>query len=126
MSRIGLKPVDVSKGVEVTLGDGRVTVKGPRATLSEALAPHTRVRVEGGQVFVERDGDDKAARSAHGLMRNLLANMVRGVTEGFTRAIEIQGVGYRAEVRGREIQLLVGFSHPVIVPIPQGLDAAAE
>jgi large subunit ribosomal protein L6 len=126
MSRIGLKPIAVAKGVEVTVGDGQITVKGPKATLREAVAPYTSVRLEDGNLIVDREGDSKIARSAHGLMRNLLANMVRGVTEGFSRTLEIQGVGYRAEVRGREISFLVGFSHPVVMGIPEGLEVAAE
>jgi large subunit ribosomal protein L6 len=126
MSRIGLKPVSVGKGVTVTVADGRVTVQGPRATLSAPVAPYTRVRLDEGRIVVEREAEHKAARAAHGLMRNLLANMVLGVTEGFSRGLEIQGVGYRAEVRGREIALSVGFSHPVIAPIPEGIEVAAE
>jgi large subunit ribosomal protein L6 len=126
MSRIGAKAISLAKGVEVSVGQGRVTVKGPKATLSEALAPYTKVRVEDGRVVVERDSESKPARSAHGLMRNLVANMVRGVSEGFSRVLEIQGVGYRAEVKGREITILAGFSHPVVVSIPEGIDVAAE
>jgi large subunit ribosomal protein L6 len=126
MSRIGLRPVAVGSGVQVTVGEGQITVKGPKVTLTEPVAPYTRVRVEDGKILVEREAEHKAAKSAHGLMRNLVANMVRGVTEGFTRGLEIQGVGYRAEVRGREVALTIGFSHPVSVKIPDGLDVAMD
>ena len=126
MSRIGLKPVAVAKGVQVSVADGKVTIKGPKVTLTEDLAPHTQIRIEADRVIVERMAETKVARAAHGLMRNLVANMMRGVTEGFSRGLEIEGVGYRAEVRGREVALSLGFSHPVAVRIPEGLDVAVE
>jgi len=126
MSRIGAKSIDLAKGVEVSVSEDRVTVKGPKVTLSEPLVAQTRVRVEGGKVLVEREAESKSARAAHGLMRNLVANMVRGVSEGFSRALEIQGVGYRAEVKGREVTILAGFTHPVVVRVPEGLDVVSE
>jgi large subunit ribosomal protein L6 len=126
MSRIGLKPIVVEKGVEISVAQERVTVKGGKTTLSAAVARYTKVKIEGGEVIVERTEEHNAAKAAHGLMRNLIANMIRGVTQGFSRALEIQGVGYRAEVRGREVQLAVGFSHPVVVKIPDGLEVQGE
>ena len=119
-------PIPLASGVEVRADGGIVRVKGPRGTLEQAIVPMTRVRVEGGQAVVERENDEKRARAAHGLMRSLLANMVTGVTEGFERALEIVGVGYRAEVRGRELHLTLGYSHPVVLPIPKGLEVVAE
>ena len=119
-------PIPLASGVEVRADGGIVRVKGPRGTLEQAIVPMTRVRVEGGQAVVERENDEKRARAAHGLMRSLLANMVTGVTDGFERALEIVGVGYRAEVRGRELHLTLGYSHPVVLPIPEGLEVVAE
>lgn len=126
MSRIGRRPVPLEKGVEVRVADGRVTVKGPKITLSEPLVENVRVRVEENRIVLERAADSKVARSAHGLMRNLVANMVQGVSKGFERVLEIQGVGYRAEVQGRKLTILVGFSHPVVVQVPEGLEVVAE
>jgi len=126
MSRIGLKPIQLRSGVEVRVTDGRVQVKGPKATLEEALAPHTHIEVRDGAAVVIRDGDSKEARSAHGLMRSLLGNMVTGVTDGFDRGMEIVGVGYRAEVRGSDLALTVGYSHPVLMPVPEGLSVRSE
>ena len=108
------------------VADGRVTVKGPKITLSEPLVENVRVRVEENRIVLERAADSKVARSAHGLMRNLVANMVQGVSKGFERVLEIQGVGYRAEVQGRKLTILVGFSHPVVVQVPEGLEVVAE
>jgi len=126
MSRIGARPVALEKGVEVQVAEGRVTVKGPKTTLSEPLVDQIRVRVEGDQIIVDRESDSKVVRSAHGLMRNLVANMVQGVSKGFERVLEIQGVGYRAEVQGRNLNILVGFSHPVKVAIPEGIEVTAD
>jgi large subunit ribosomal protein L6 len=126
MSRVGSRPIAISSGVEVKVGDGRVRVKGPKGELSEALVEKTQVEVEGGAVRVGRKSDEKVARAAHGLMRSLIANMVTGVTEGFEKGLEIVGVGYRAEVRGRELVLSVGYSHPVVMKIPDGLDVKSD
>ena len=126
MSRIGRQPIALEKGVEVKIADGHVTVKGPKATLSQALIKNTSVRVDGDRVLVERSSDDQVARAAHGLMRKLVANMVHGASKGFERALEIQGVGYRAEVKGRQLTILVGYSHPVLVEVPQGLEVKGE
>ena len=105
---------------------GVVRVKGPKGTLEQSLVPHTRIEVADGVVRVEREAEHKTARSMHGLMRSLLANMITGVTTGFTRSLDIQGVGYRAELKGRELVLAVGFSHPVPMKIPQGLEVNLE
>jgi len=126
MSRIGRQPVPIAKGVEVKIADGRVSVKGPKGQLEEAVAPHCRLEVADGEVLVHRDGEEKRAKAMHGLMRALVANMVKGVTDGFSRQLDIVGVGYRAEVSNKKLTLTIGFSHPVVMPIPQGLEVVAE
>jgi large subunit ribosomal protein L6 len=126
MSRIGRLPVKLRSGVEVKVTDGVVHVKGPRGQLSQSVPPLTRFEVGTGQVVVQREREDKRARAMHGLARALLSNMVTGVTDGFERGLEINGVGYRAAVQGRKLALSVGFSHPVEIEIPPGLEVAAE
>ncbi len=126
MSRIGKQPVKLASGVEIKIADGRVSVKGPKGTLVEPLAPHCKIEVAGGEARVTRDGDEKRAKAMHGLMRALLANMVTGVTTGFSRALEIQGIGYRAEVAGKKLTLTIGYSHPVAMAIPADLEVVAE
>lgn len=126
MSRIGKIPVLLVSGVEVSIANGLVKVKGPKGQLQERLAPRTKVEVSDGRAQVERDGDDKEARAMHGLMRSLLSNMVTGVTDGFTRRLEIHGVGYRAEAKGKTLVLSVGYSHPVEMAVPEGLSVAVE
>jgi large subunit ribosomal protein L6 len=106
--------------------EGEVLVKGPKGQLRQPIAPRTSIAVEGGAARVKRDGDDDEARAMHGLMRALLANMVRGVTQGFERALDIVGVGYRAQVAGKTLTLNVGYSHPVAMPIPEGLEVRAD
>jgi large subunit ribosomal protein L6 len=126
MSRIGKLPVPLRSGVEIKVDAGRVRVKGPKGSLEEALAPHCSIEVVSGEIRVARDSDEKRARAMHGLMRALVANMVKGVTDGFSRSLDIIGVGYRAEVSGRKLTLTIGYSHPVVVQIPQGLEVVAE
>ncbi len=123
MSRIGLQPVPVPDGVEVTIRGDQVTVRGPKGELTQRTHPLVSVGVDSGVVSVGRANDERQARSLHGLTRALVANMVTGVTRGFTRSLEIQGVGYRAQARGpRTIELALGFSHPVIVEAPEGVE----
>ena len=126
MSRIGRLPVKLASGVDVQVADGRVRVKGPKGQLEEPLAAHCRIEVANGKAVVHRDGEQKRAKAMHGLMRALLANMVTGVTQGFTRSLDIVGVGYRAEVSGGKLTLTIGFSHPVVMAIPKGLEVVAE
>jgi large subunit ribosomal protein L6 len=126
MSRIGKLPIKLASGVEIKVDDGRVRVKGPKGTLEEALAEHCSIVVEAGEARVVRDSDEKRAKAMHGLMRALLANMVTGVTEGFSRGLDIVGIGYRAEVSGKKLTLTIGYSHPVAMPIPADLDVVAE
>jgi large subunit ribosomal protein L6 len=118
MSRVGKRPIPIPDGVTVDLADGAVRVKGPKGTLSERMPPRIEVVIEGGQVILKRPDDRKQSRALHGLARALVANMVKGVTEQFKKELEIQGVGYRAEVQGGKVTLNVGFSHPVETEIP--------
>ena len=108
-------PVAIPAGVEVTLNGSKITVKGPKGTLERELMNLVSVKVEDGQVIVTRDGDEKEKRSAHGLTRTLIKNMIEGVTVGYTKNLEIVGVGYRAAKSGKDVTLTIGFSHPVIV-----------
>ncbi|HEX7050717.1 MAG TPA: 50S ribosomal protein L6 [Longimicrobiales bacterium] len=121
MSRIGRKPIPIPKGVEVQVDGSRVRVKGPKGELVREFQPDMRIRVEAEQVSVERPSDSSAHRAFHGLTRALLANMVTGVSEGFRKALEIVGVGYRAEKRGKMLVLNIGYSHLVEYPEPDGI-----
>jgi large subunit ribosomal protein L6 len=126
MSRIGKLPVPLAPGVEVKVTDGTVRVKGPKGELATPLVSNVRIEIGDGQAQVHREGDDKPARARHGLMRSLLNNMVTGVTTGFTRELEIVGVGYRAEARGKVLVLSVGYSHPVEMAVPEGLEVKMD
>ena len=126
MSRIGKLPIALESGVEITVRDGMVTVKGPKGTLEQRLVAGTSIEIVEGRALVHRDSDEKPVRAAHGLMRSLLANMVTGVSRGFERSLEIVGVGYRAQVSGKQVTLSVGHSHPVVVEVPAGLEVVGE
>ena len=122
MSRIGKVPVTIPAGVEVKIGeDNLVTVKGPKGELSEKISPLIKVSVDDGAVHVTRDGDDKQSRSLHGLSRTLIGNMVTGVSAGYERKLEIIGVGYKADKRGKTLVLNLGYSHPIELPDPEGI-----
>ena len=116
MSRIGRKPIDIPAGVEVKIDGCTVTVKGPKGTLSETFAPSMKIEMDDGKLTVSRPSDDKEYRSLHGLTRTLIRNMVQGVTEGFTKELEVKGVGYRAAKEGTDLVLNLGYSHQVRVP----------
>jgi large subunit ribosomal protein L6 len=122
MSRIGKKPIAVPEGVEIDVKPGMVSVKGPRGELSQAVSPDMRVSQENGTLTVERPTDRGEHRALHGLTRSLIANMVEGVTGGFEKRLEIQGVGYRARLQGKTLELSVGYSHPVSVTAPEGIE----
>ncbi len=126
MSRIGKMPVSIPKGVEVKADGGRVLVKGPKGELSSAIPAGLTVSVADGQVKIARGSDEPKARAVHGLLRSLVANNVEGVTKGFTRELEISGVGYKAEVKGKSIVFSLGYSHPVDFPIPDGIAVAID
>lgn len=126
MSRVGKQPIAVPGGVQITVRPERVTVKGPKGELQRSIPEGIMIRLDAGSIVVLRKDNEREKRSLHGLMRAHLANMVRGVTDGFTRQLEINGVGYRAEVSGNKVSLSLGFSHPVEMMLPAGLQAKAE
>ncbi len=121
MSRIGKSPIPVPSGVEVTIDGHRISVKGPKGTLERSLPGEIIVRQDGGQLVVERPDDERESRSLHGLTRSLVNNMVLGVSDEFTKELEINGVGYRATLQGTTLNLALGFSHPVNVTPPEGI-----
>jgi large subunit ribosomal protein L6 len=116
VSRIGKAPIKVPEGVEVKIDGSNVRVKGPKGQLSARFSPDMEIVQEEGQVVVRRPSDRGDHRALHGLTRTLIANMVEGVTKGFSRELEIVGVGYRAQLKGKDLELAVGYSHPVVVP----------
>lgn len=122
MSRIGQKPIEIPEGVEIDVKPGLVTVKGPKGELSQGVSPQMRVEHSNGTLIVERPTDRSEHRALHGLTRTLIANMVEGVTQGFEKRLEIQGVGFRARLKGSDLELLVGYSHPVTVSPPEGIE----
>ena len=122
MSRIGKQPITVPSGVEVAIEPELVIVKGPKGELSERVARDIDVKQEDGQILVSRPTDRGEHRALHGLTRSLIANMVEGVTEGFEKQLEIQGVGYRAQLQGKKLVLALGYSHPVELDAPEGID----
>ncbi|MEX0837572.1 MAG: 50S ribosomal protein L6 [Gemmatimonadota bacterium] len=124
MSRIGKMPVDTPKGVEAKIDGQRLTVKGPKGSLELDVHPEMTVVVDDGQIRVERPSDSKSHRALHGLSRSLIANMVTGVTDGFNKTLEIVGVGYRAEAKGKAITLTVGYSHSIEYKPVEGVDLA--
>jgi large subunit ribosomal protein L6 len=126
VSRIGKLPVEVPSGVSVEQTPEGLRVKGPAGTITERLPAAIRVEIGGGQLRFTRPDDRKPTRALHGLARALAANMVRGVTTPFVRELEIQGVGYRADVSGKTLRIQIGFSHPVEVPIPDGIKVSVE
>lgn len=126
MSRIGKRPIPVPNNVTVTIADQHVAVKGPKGELSRILPGEVEVVQEGDTLLVNRRSESRVARQRHGLCRTLVANMVEGVSQGFQRRLEIQGVGYRAQVQGRNLVLSVGYSHPVQIEPPEGIQLAVE
>jgi large subunit ribosomal protein L6 len=121
MSRIGRAPVPVPSGVEITVQGREITVKGPKGTLERRLPGDISVRQDGAEIVVERPDDERENRALHGLVRSLVNNMVLGVSQEFTKELEIIGVGYRANLQGSTLDLALGFSHPVRVDAPQGI-----
>lgn len=122
MSRIGKLPVPIPQGVTVTINKNSVVVKGPKGELSRDFVPEINLKQEDGQVIVTRNSDHRTHRARHGLTRALLNNMVVGVSEGFRRQLQIEGVGYRASLQGKNLALSVGYSHPIIFEPPQGIN----
>jgi large subunit ribosomal protein L6 len=122
MSRIGRKPIPIPDGVTVDIRAGRVSVKGPKGELSQALNAEMKVAEADGALTVDRPTDRGEHRALHGLTRSLIANMVEGVTNGFEKKLEIQGVGYRAQLKGKNLEMALGYSHPVSVEPPDGIE----
>src|SRR2546425_2744201 len=121
MSRIGRKPIDVPAGVNISIDPGRVMVNGPLGELQEQVSTRMKISHDDGTITVERPTERGEDRALHGLTRTLIANMVEGVTKGFEKRLEIQGVGYRASLRGTDLELLVGYSHPVVIKPRPGI-----
>lgn len=121
MSRVGRLPVDIPAGVQVTIQGSHVKVKGPKGELQRVFSPSIGIALEGSQVNIARNSDVAAQRALHGTTRALLANMIKGVSAGFDSVLEVEGVGYRAEMSGKNLMLYVGYSHPVEVPPPAGI-----
>jgi large subunit ribosomal protein L6 len=126
MSRIGKLAIALPDKVEVKVSSGVVNVKGPKGSLQFKLPETMKVVVDGAKVQVEREGEDRVAKSLHGLCRSTISNMVHGVSSGFSRELDINGVGYRAELKGKELHLALGYSHQVIFPLPQGINAEVD
>src|SRR5262249_51914116 len=126
MSRIGRQPVNIPQGVKVQIDGTTVRAEGPKGKLSQPIPVGLSAKIENNQLLISRSGDDRKVRALHGLARALMANMVTGVKDGFERKLEIVGIGYRAQLQGRAIQLALGYSHPVIFPLPEGVTAEID
>jgi large subunit ribosomal protein L6 len=126
MSRIGRLPVVLEKGVKATLADGTLKVEGPKGKLETRIMPGFMLEISDGRIVVKRPGDSQEERAAHGLTRKLVANMAEGVSKGFTRVLEISGVGYRADVKGSLVNLTLGYSHPIVYQLPPGVSARVD
>ena len=126
MSRIGKKPIALPTGVKVAVRDGRVSVTGQKGSLERPLLEGIEMEVADGAINVKRLADDKRSRSFHGLMRTLVANMVEGVSKGFEKKLEIVGIGYRSELKGNNLALYLGYSHPIDFPLPKGISAEVD
>jgi large subunit ribosomal protein L6 len=126
MSRIGRQPIPIPQGVKVQVEGATVRAEGPKGKLVQAVPVGISAKIENNRVLISRASDDRKVRALHGLARALVANMVAGVTQGFEKKLEIVGIGYRAQVQGRAIQLALGYSHPVIFPLPEGVTAEID
>ncbi|MBK9293102.1 MAG: 50S ribosomal protein L6 [Oligoflexia bacterium] len=126
MSRIGKMPINIGKEVQVSIQGGSVTVKGPKTSLSYVLNPAVNAKVDQGVLTLTRKSDEKKVKALHGLYRALLSNAVTGVTRGFSKTLEINGVGYKANVNGKNLELNLGFTHTITYPIPQGIEIKVD
>ena len=123
MSRIGLKPINIPSGVEIKISEKNVVeVKGPKGTLSESISPDMEIKIDDGVLTVARPTENKRHRSLHGLSRTLIANMIEGVTEGYSKTLDIEGTGYRAQKQGKKLVLNLGYSHPIELDDPNGIE----
>ena len=126
MSRIGKMPVKIPKGVTVTIDGGIVYTKGPKGELARPVSPKVEIKLEGDEVIILATGSSRQHKAMHGLARSLIQNLVTGVHTGFTRVLEVNGVGYRADVKERTLHLTLGYSHPIEVLLPEGIDGSVE
>lgn len=126
MSRIGKQPISVPSGVTITIDSQTITVNGPKGSLSQFTMPDIELKQDGDQILVSRKNDEAAARSKHGLMRTLVNNMITGVSQGFTKQLEFNGVGYRVAIAGNGLKLNLGYSHDINYPLPQGVTATVD
>ena len=126
MSRIGKQPIAVPAGVKVSVKDRQVAIEGPKGKLNLSLPPRTTAKVENNQIIVSRDGEDALAKAMHGLGRALLNNMIKGVTAGYMKKLEIQGVGFKAAVQGSMVNMALGYSHPINYPIPSQIKVTVD
>lgn len=126
MSRVGSHRIVIPKGVEVSLEKDRVRVKGPKGLLESRVPPELSIKLQDGQISVTRSSNDRLVKSLHGTIRNGIQNMVRGVSEGYTKVLEIKGVGYRAQVQGKKLTFSLGYSHPIEYKLPEGIEATVD
>ncbi len=126
MSRVGKKPIDIPLGIDVQVKQDVIKVKGPKGELKYTFPEGIKIAVSDGKVLVERDNDSKSYRALHGLARSLVSNMVTGVSQGYTRVLEIIGIGYRSQVKGSKVSFTLGYSHPVEYQLPEGIKAAID
>lgn len=126
MSRIGRKPITIPQGAKVDLKDGTILVTGPKGSLSRKVLPGIEISIEGNQLLVKRNADDKKTKAYHGLMRTLINNMIEGVIKGYEKKLEIVGIGYRAEMKGKDVVFHLGYSHPIVFNLPDGIQAEVE
>ena len=126
MSRIGKQPVEIPEKVDITLNDDNIKVKGPKGELSHDLPHRVEVKVEDDEIIVNRKGNDKKDRSVHGLTRSIIENMIIGVVDGYKKELEMVGVGYSAQLKGKDLQIEVGYSHPVMVEAPENIEFEVE
>jgi large subunit ribosomal protein L6 len=126
MSRIGKKPIPIPSGVKINVSNGTVSADGPKGKLSQPVPAGLKASVDANVLTISRENDERRLRALHGLTRALVANMVTGVKDGFERKLDIVGIGYRAQMQGKAIQLALGYSHPVIFPLPEGITAEIE
>ncbi len=126
MSRIGRKPIPVPTGVDVKIDGASISVKGPKGELSHTLAEPITAKLEDGTLYVERPNDERRSRALHGLSRTLVNNLVIGVTDGYSKSLEIHGTGYRVQAKGSDLEFALGFSHPVVVQAPNGISFSVQ
>lgn len=126
MSRIGKLPIAIPSGVTITVDPAEITVNGPKGSLSQFTMPGITIKQEGNEVIVSRDNDEAVNRAKHGLMRSLINNMIVGVSEGFEKKLEVNGVGFRVNLAGSDLKMFLGFSHEVVYSLPQGITAKVE